>query len=92
MIVRILGEGQYEVRDDLMDELNEHDESLTTALEEVDRKAFSTALSALLTAVKSKGEPVADDYIGPSDLVLPGADSSFEEVRGMLSEEGLIPG
>ncbi|MGH2821237.1 MAG: PspA-associated protein PspAA [Actinomycetota bacterium] len=92
MIVRILGEGQLEVPEAALDELNEHDEALAAALESVDRDAFATALAALLKGVRARGEALPEDHIGPSDLVLPGPDSSFEEVRGMLTEEGLIPG
>ena len=35
---------------------------------------------------------MADDYIGPSELILPGADATLDEVRELLSDEGLIPG
>ena len=49
-------------------------------------------LQALLTSVRTAGEELPADWIGPSDLVLPSPDSSIHEVREVLGDEGLIPG
>jgi PspA-Associated protein len=46
----------------------------------------------LLDAVRSRGTPVADDALVDSDLVLPYEGADIDEVRGLLSGEGLIPG
>lgn len=92
MIVRVLGEGQFDVPDDRLDELNELDEEILRAVEVGDLKAFSRALEALLAEVRRAGSPMAHDHLGPSDLVLPGPDATLDEVRGLLDEEGLIPG
>jgi hypothetical protein len=45
-----------------------------------------------LSLVREVGERVPDDYLGSSELVLPNADATIEEVRALLGEEGLIPG
>ncbi|WP_327347454.1 PspA-associated protein PspAA [Streptomyces europaeiscabiei] len=92
MIMRILGEGQYEVTDEHLNLLNELDAALQSAADAGDEAAFTTALSALLDAVRSLGTPLPDEQITPSDLVLPDADTSVTQVRQMLSDEGLIPG
>ena len=92
MILRILGEGQLEVSDDSLLELNELDEVLIGAVEKGDESGFHTALTALVDKVRAVGKPVADDYIGPSEFILPGADATLDEVRDLLSDEGLIPG
>jgi hypothetical protein len=92
MIVRISGEGQYDVPDDVMDNLNELDATVEKALGDEDEATFRTALSALLDQVRASGTPVAVDVLEPSDLVLPHADSTLEEVQAALGEEGLIPG
>jgi hypothetical protein len=92
VIVRILGEGQIDLPDDAMDPLNEVDDELVAALDAGDQRAYTEALERLLTGVRAAGRPVAEDYLGPSDLVLPGPDASIEEVRALLSDEGLIPG
>jgi hypothetical protein len=94
MILRILGEGQFEVSDDRLGELNELDNEVQAAVESGDHDAFGRALAALVTGVRTAGKELPEDYLGPSDLVIPGPDSSLEEVRELLvdSEEGLIPG
>ncbi|MGX1158861.1 PspA-associated protein PspAA [Streptomyces albogriseolus] len=92
MIMRILGEGQYEVADEHLNRLNELDTVLQSAADAGDEAAFTTALSALLDAVRSLGTPLPDERITPSDLVLPDADTSLAQVRALLSDEGLIPG
>lgn len=92
MIIRILGEGQFEVPDDRIAGLNEHDEALVEAVETDDVEAFETHLGALLGAVRTVGRPLPDGHLGPSHLVLPGADATIAEVRDLLSDEGLVPG
>jgi hypothetical protein len=91
VIIRILGEGQFEIPAEAMDELNALDDSLTTAIDSDDEEAFRTGLSQLLARVRAKGSTLADDYLGPSDLVLPGEDATVEEVKELLTDEGLIP-
>ena len=92
MILRILEEGQYEISDEVLGALNELDDELVAAVEAGDQARFERALAELLGRVRASGSRVPDDYLGPSDFVLPPADSSLEEVAEILSEEGLIPG
>ncbi len=92
MIVRILGEGQYDVADDALDELNELDSVLATAIENNDDEAFSSSLTELLDRVRSLGTPVSLDALIPSTLLLPSADAGIAEVQELLSDDGLIPG
>jgi hypothetical protein len=92
VILRILEEGQYEVTDELVTELNALDEEIVAAIESGDEARFESALEALLARVREGGGPVPDDFLGASELVLPGPGYSLAEVRSMLGEEGLIPG
>ncbi|AMW08582.1 hypothetical protein A4E84_03015 [Streptomyces qaidamensis] len=92
MIMRILGEGQYEITEDHLDRLNALDAALQSAADADDDMRFATALSALLDAVRSCGTPLPTETITPSDLVLPDEDTSLTQVRELLSDEGLIPG
>lgn len=92
MIVRILGEGQFEVPDDLIDELNRLDEALVDAIESDDEGTFRAGLDALLVTVRNQAMPLPAERLSPSDLVLPPSEATIEEVRSILGEEGLIPG
>jgi len=92
MIVRILGEGQFEVAEHTIEALNGIDNQLQAAVDTDDEAGFREALRSLLALVREVGERVPDDFLGPSELVLPNADATIEEVRALLGEEGLIPG
>jgi hypothetical protein len=92
MIVRIMGEGQFEVPQERVDELNRLDQELQRAVEADDEEGFSAALQGLLASVRTAGKELPEDYLGPSELVLPSPDSTIHEVRAVLGEEGLIPG
>ncbi len=92
MIIRILGEGQYDLSEDALPRLNELDSAVETAVERGDEQAFAAALAELLDGVRTAGVPHAADALDESDLILPPADASLEEVRELLSDEGLIPG
>lgn len=92
MIVRIMGEGQLVLADGHLAELNELDDELFTDIEKGDEAAFRITLNTLLGAVRELGEPLPDDSLEPSELILPSPDASLEEVRAMLRDDGLIPG
>jgi len=92
MIVRILGEGQLAVDDAMTDELNKLDAELEAAVNAGDEAAFRPVLAELLARIRAVGTPVPVDSLEPSDVILPYADASMADVRGLLSDEGLIPG
>jgi hypothetical protein len=92
MIVRILGEGQWEVAESHLTELNRLDDAVEKAVESGDEVTFSQSFAALLNSVRTEGARLPDDTLHDSDLILPPADASLEEVRHLLEDEGLIPG
>ena len=92
MIVRILGEGQYDVGDDALDRLNELDAAVEAAVEGGDDAALASALTALHDAVRSVGTAHDPGSLDESDLILPPAGATIDEVRELLGDDGLIPG
>jgi hypothetical protein len=92
MIVRILGEGQWDLSDEQLGELNKLDAEVEAAVEREDEDSFTRSLASLLQAVRSTGTPLPDESLQDSDLILPPSDATIEEVRELLSDEGLIPG
>ncbi|AZM88849.1 MULTISPECIES: PspA-associated protein PspAA [Streptomyces] len=92
MIVRIMGEGQVRLADEHFAELAALDDELLEEMESGDEAGFRRTLGALLDAVRRLGSPLPDDALDPSELILPAPDATLEEVREMLSDDGLIPG
>ncbi len=94
MIVRILGEGQFTVDEAHGELLNGLDSGLERSVEAGDEQAFRAALADLLAQVRAIGQQLPDDVLEPSDAVLPGEDSTLDDVRALLadSNDGLIPG
>lgn len=92
MIVRIATEGQYEVAEGDVDALNDLDHLAVAACEGSDEQHFHDAFAKLIEFVRVKGTPLAEDALGPSDVILPPPDVSFEEAKAEFSGEGLIPG
>jgi hypothetical protein len=92
MIVRIMGEGQVKLADSHFIELNKLDDELLAEVQSGDEEGFRRTLGALLEAVRRLGAPLPDDSLEPSELILPSPEATLEEVREMLSDDGLIPG
>ncbi|MFC5220359.1 PspA-associated protein PspAA [Streptomyces coerulescens] len=92
MIVRIMGEGQVTLSDSHLPELNKLDDELLAEMENGDGPGFRRTLTALLSKVRELGAPLPDDSLEPSELILPSPDATLEEVRELLSDDGLIPG
>ena len=91
MIVRLMGEGQFELDEAACARLNELDDRAIEALEAGDEDAFRERLRELGQAVRDGGTPLPDDDLHPSDVIVPPDDLSLEEARELFSGEGLIP-
>ena len=91
MIVRISTEGQYELGDLERASLNELDNEAVAACDADDEQRFKQTFTDLIALVR-QGQPVGDDDLRPSDVILPPADVSLDEAKADFSGEGLIPG
>lgn len=92
MIIRILGERQYDVPGERAKGLDELDDRLLAAVESGDTATFVTTLRELLAAVRRLGIPLPEDTLVASELIMPAADSDLAQVRALLRDDGLIPG
>ena len=92
MIVRILGEGQFNLSGSAIDELNDIDNRMVEAVEAEDRDALQTLLLEMESLVRDKGEPLPVDELVESDLILPETDLTLEEAESIFIGEGLLPG
>lgn len=95
MIVRIMGEGQWVLEPEHLMELNELDRAMEERVEAGDEPGMREAIVRLVDGVKRLGIEVPDDVIAESDLVLPDADVTLDDVRKLLESTsdyyGLIP-
>ena len=91
MIVRLMGEGQYKLADDVVRELNELDDQAQAAVEAEDEPRLDTLLDQMWELVRRSGERLRDDDLSASDALVPPSDLTLEETRRLLAPEGLIP-
>jgi chromosome condensin MukBEF complex kleisin-like MukF subunit len=91
VIVRLMGEGQYRVSDELREQLNELDDRAAAALEANDEIELDNRLDEMWELVRHEGEKLADDDLSTSDAVIPPSDLTLEESRQLMSHEGFIP-
>jgi hypothetical protein len=91
VIVRLMGDRQYQIDEGVAKQLNELDDQAIAALERGDETELDSCLEAMRRTVKAQGTPLPDDHIAPSDVIVPPSDLTLEESRELFSEQGLIP-
>jgi len=95
MIVRLMGEGQYEIDKKHLEAVNKIDNNIVKIVKSQDEKAveaaFKTEYKKLIDYVRKNGKKIPNEIIKPSDLIIPPADLTFEEARKIFTGEGLIP-
>lgn len=91
MIVRLMGEGQYRVSDDLRERLNALDDEAMKALDADDEGELDAKLDAMWQLVQGEGERLPDESLETSDVLVPPSDLTLAETRKLFSDEGLIP-
>jgi hypothetical protein len=97
MIIRVLGRGQYRFSESHMADLNACDDAVEAAVAADDQAHLTEALKALIDEIHNLGEELPLDSLEHSDLIVPDADATLDEVRSLLNDsssttEGLIPG
>ncbi len=90
MIVRIVTAGQFRLDDDLITRLNDLDNQLVEVVDQGDRDAFHTLFEQMQDLVRSEGQPLSEDELVPSDVVIPPPDTTFEEAADHFVGEGIF--
>jgi len=95
MIVRLMGEGQYEIDKKHLDAVNKIDNNIVKIVSGTDEKAvaaaFNTEYKKLSDYVRKNGKKIPQEVLKPSDIIIPPADLTLEEARQIFKGEGLIP-
>jgi hypothetical protein len=88
MIIRIQGEGQYEVTEELLDRINAIDAEVEGAVAAGDEGVFRDALERLLALVRETGSRLPAAHLSPSELILPPEDIALDELAQHLPAIG----
>ena len=91
MIVRIMGEGQYRLSQEVLERVNELDNAVVAAVDADDEDGFHESFEEMLDVIRNEGEHLGDEEIETSDIIVPPADTSFDEAAAEFTGEGLIP-
>ncbi len=91
MIVRISGEDQYRLDDNLHDQLDRLAAAAHAAVDAHDEAVFTRSLAEMLDFVRANGTRVGDEEIETSDVILPPGDTTLAEAAEEFTGEGLIP-
>ena len=86
-----MGEGQFEVDEEVAKGLNQLDEESEQALEAGDGSGSRELLERMAEAVRTNGARLPDEDLSPSEEIVPPPDLSLEEARELFEGEGLIP-
>jgi chromosome condensin MukBEF complex kleisin-like MukF subunit len=91
MIVRVMGEGQFDVDEEVAKGLDELDGQAEQALEAGDQEELSELLRRMAEVVRTNGARLPDDDLSASEAIIPPDDLTLEEARELFEDEGLIP-
>jgi hypothetical protein len=91
VIVRLMGEGQFEIDDEVAKGLHELDEQAGKAVEQGDEERLGELLRRMAEAVRMNGTRIPDDDLSASEGIVPPDDLSLDEARQLFEGEGLIP-
>lgn len=92
MIIRIIGQGQYQVPSSLFDDLNRIDNKIVEHVEKGNEKGYKKGLAELIGKVIHEGKPVDHRMLVESDVIVPPADMTIEEARQVFKGAGIFEG
>lgn len=90
MIIRISGDGQYDVSDSFFDELNAIDNRIVKIVSAGSETDYKKELSRLIDKIKSCGKQLEDTDIVESDIIVPPADLTFAEAKDIFTGVGIF--
>ena len=91
MIVRLMGEGQYELEKKHVDEVNKIDNNIVNIVNKGNEKDFMTEFAKLSDYVRKNGKKISDDVIKPSGIIIPPSDLTLDEAKKIFAGDGLFP-
>jgi hypothetical protein len=86
MIVRILGDNQYRLEERYLQQLAALDNRLLEAIHADDHARFAALLRQVVQFIREQGQPLANDELFASDLIVPAPDMTLHEARRYLEQ------
>lgn len=84
MVVRIQGVGQFRVDAETERGLDQLDDQIVAAVGQQDLDTAHTLLQRAIDMVRKGGTPLDVSDLAPSDLILPAADASLDEINSLV--------
>ena len=92
MIIRIMGEGQYNVKSSQFDKLNKIDNKIVEYVQKGDEKKYKKGLADLIGMIHREGIQLDNEDLIESDVIVPPADMTLEEARQVFRGTGIFKG
>jgi hypothetical protein len=86
MIVRILGDNQYRLEERHLQQLAVLDNRLLEAVHADDHVHFAALLRQVVQFIREQGQPLANDELVASDLLVPAPDMTLHEAKRYLEQ------
>lgn len=84
MIVRILGDNQYRLEDCYLRQIAALENRLLEAVHADDHIRFSALFDQLVQFVRASSQPLSNDELVASDLIVPALDMTLHETKRYL--------
>jgi len=91
MIVRLMGEGQYELEKKHIDEVNKIDNNIVKIINKGDEEVFRSEFKKLSEYVRKNGKRISDEVIKPSEIIIPPYDLTLDEAKRIFAGDGIFP-
>jgi hypothetical protein len=101
IIVRVSGQGQFKVNREILERINDIDNSIVNLLENADvnvddnsikvkQKDLNGKINEIINLIRTNGMPLDDKEIIQSQIMIPNPDISVDEAKKIFSGEGII--
>ena len=101
IIVRVSGQGQFKVNREILDRINDIDNSIVSLLENADtdvdansikvkQKELNGKINEIINLIRTNGMPLDDKEITQSQIMIPNPDISVDEAKKIFRGEGII--
>ncbi len=90
MIIRIMGQGQFDVKSSLFDDLNTIDNEIVEYVQKGNEKEYQKSLAKLIGLILSEGKRLPDEELIESSVIVPPSDMTLEEARQVFRGAGIF--